>query len=135
MGAVRRGLAVGASAMLLCAATGGPASAAPIDFNPGQKYDAICGDTVTTAEPVLGDGAFTPYWITVKGGRRLLVPTSLTLTGDPGLKARHLVPGGDTLTKPGKQPTTDVVTCVISGTIRQTDVSYAFTLVVTGQLR
>jgi hypothetical protein len=120
--------------MLLGVASGGPASAAPLDFAPGQKYDAVCGgDTVTTAQPVLGDGAFTPYWIDGKDARALLVPTSLTLTGDAGLKARHLVPGV-TLKKPGSQPTAGAVTCVITGFIRQTDVSYGFTLVVTGQL-
>jgi hypothetical protein len=132
MGAMRRCLAVGASTLLLGLTTTGAATAAPLDFTPGQKYDALCDGTPTAVEPVLGDGVFTPYWVDGKT-RRLLVPTSLTLTADEGLKARHLVPG-TTLTK-GNASSTGSVTCVITGTIRQTDVSYAFTLVVTGQLR
>jgi hypothetical protein len=137
MTAARRRLVLTASLALASAATvastGAAASAAPVDFTPGQKYDAICDGTLVSVEPVNGAGAWTPYWVNGKE-RQLLVPTSLTLTGDAGLKARHLLPG-TTLTKPGTAPTAGETTCVITGYVRQTDVSYAFSLVVTGQLR
>jgi hypothetical protein len=132
MGAARRFLAMTASVMLLGALSSGPASAAPIDFVRGQKYDAVCDGTLLSAEPVIGDGAFTPYWIYGKD-RRLLVPVSLLLTGDLGLKARHLTPGTP-ITKPGLVPTTGLTTCVITGEVRQPDGVKQFTLVVTGEL-
>ena len=119
--------------MLLGVLAGGAALASPLDFTPGQKYDALCDGVLLSAEPVPGKGDFTPYWIDGKT-RQLLVPYSITLSGDEGLKARHLTPGVPT-TKPGKPPKQKLVTCVISGQIRQQDVSYNFSLLVTGQLR
>lgn len=133
MGVVRRCLAIGGATVLLGVLGVGPAAATPLDFTPGQKYDALCDGVLLAAEPVPGKGDFTPYWIDGKT-RQLLVPYSITLNGDEGLKARHLTPGVP-LTKPGKPPKDGLVTCVISGQVRQVDVSYDFSLTVVGQLR
>ncbi|MDX6326791.1 MAG: hypothetical protein QOK15_3145 [Nocardioidaceae bacterium] len=130
MGAVRRGVTVSVAALLLGAWTAGPASAAPIDFPAGAKYDANCDGVPLTAEPVRGDGDFTPYRMIDPKQRRLLVPTSITLvSSDPGLKARHLVPGVP-ISKPGTAGP-GPVSCTISG---QDVRGFDFTLLVTGML-
>lgn len=95
--------------------TGGPAGAAPLDFDPAGKIEARCFDVkdmeikgIEGLVPAPGDGAFTPYFV---NNGQVLVPTSFQLTSDAaGLKSRHLL--GDKVTKPGRAGST---TCYVLG--------------------
>jgi hypothetical protein len=97
--------------------TGGPAGAAPIDFRPGERFEAICTTAkAVTLEPVPGNGLWTPYKVS---NGQMFVPTSFTLTSDmAGLKSRHLTPAVQTVSKAGPPGST---TCEVWGTALGTD--------------
>ncbi len=127
---VRRSWLAAACALAAGTVVGAPALAAPLDFAPGQKFEASCSDPIrtTTLTPLPGDGAFTPYRL---GTGQLLVPTEFRLTSaDPGLKARHLLVEGDDLVASRSGASSAVVKCEISGTIG----SDSFTAVITGSV-
>ena len=133
----RRLVAVGASGaavatVLLAAGPAGPAGAAPLDFAPGQKLDAECTDIkVVGLEPVRGNGAFTPYRVS---NGQVLHPTSFEVTEGVGLKARHLVPGTNKVSKPGNRQDS-ATTCTVWGqAYDQEGKLTSFTAVVVGKL-
>jgi hypothetical protein len=128
--AVRRLTTIGCVAVLGGVLGIGPATAAPLDFAPGQKLEADCSDPLkaVTLTPLPGNGAFTPYQVS---NGQLLVPTEFRVTSGATdlLKTRHLVPDPDGELVASKG-TAGMTKCVFSSSIQ----GVAFSATIYGNL-